>query len=168
MQGGTFTVTNLGPLGIETFTPMINLPECAILGLGRIQKQVVVEDKQFVARDRMMPEPHVRPSDRRRCPGRAVPADARPLDREPEPLAVALIETARRPDMRCDLSGKVSLVTGAARGIGQAIADRLAANGSRVVYTDIDEAGAAAAAAAPTGADATGARRDQARTRSPR
>ncbi len=32
--------------------------------------------------------------------------------------------------MRCDLSGKVSLVTGAARGIGQAIADRLADNGS--------------------------------------
>ena len=34
--------------------------------------------------------------------------------------------------MRCDLSGKVSLVTGAARGIGQAIADRLADNGSLV------------------------------------
>ena len=33
--------------------------------------------------------------------------------------------------MRSDLSGKVSLVTGAARGIGQAIADRLADNGSR-------------------------------------
>ena len=54
MQGGTFTVTNLGPMGIEMFTPLINLPECAILGLGRIQKQVVVEDRQFVARDRMM------------------------------------------------------------------------------------------------------------------
>ena len=40
--------------------------------------------------------------------------------------------------MKCDLTGKVSLVTGAARGIGQAIADRLAANGSRVVYTDLD------------------------------
>src|SRR5476649_62190 len=40
--------------------------------------------------------------------------------------------------MQCDLTNKVSLVTGAARGIGQAIADRLAANGSRVVYTDMD------------------------------
>ena len=54
--------------------------------------------------------------------------------------------------MKCDLSGKVSLVTGAARGIGQAIADRLAANGSRVVFTDVDADGAAAAAARVPGA----------------
>lgn len=51
--------------------------------------------------------------------------------------------------MRCDLSGTVSLVTGAARGIGQAIADRLAVNGSTVYYTDLD-AGQAEAAAAKT------------------
>src|SRR5437764_685925 len=43
--------------------------------------------------------------------------------------------------MRCDLTGKVSLVTGAARGIGQAIADRLASNGSTVVYTDVNATG---------------------------
>ena len=49
--------------------------------------------------------------------------------------------------MRCELSGTVSLVTGAARGIGQAIADRLAANGSLVIYTDVDSAAARTAAA---------------------
>jgi NAD(P)-dependent dehydrogenase (short-subunit alcohol dehydrogenase family) len=48
--------------------------------------------------------------------------------------------------MKSDLVGKVSLVTGAARGIGQAIGDRLTANGSIVVYTDIDGPGAEQAA----------------------
>jgi NAD(P)-dependent dehydrogenase (short-subunit alcohol dehydrogenase family) len=40
--------------------------------------------------------------------------------------------------MKSDLAGTVSLVTGAARGIGKAIADRLAANGSTVYYSDRD------------------------------
>ena len=54
--------------------------------------------------------------------------------------------------MKCDLAGKISLVTGAARGIGQAIGDRLAANGSRVVYTDVNAAEVQATAARIPGA----------------
>jgi 3-oxoacyl-[acyl-carrier protein] reductase len=53
--------------------------------------------------------------------------------------------------MKCDLTGKVSLVTGAARGIGQAIANRLAANGSQVVFTDVDGEGAMLASAQVAG-----------------
>jgi len=40
--------------------------------------------------------------------------------------------------MRIDLEGQCALVTGAARGIGRAIADTLSANGARVAYTDVD------------------------------
>ncbi len=36
LTGGTFTVTNLGAYDIESFSPVINPPQCAILGLGRI------------------------------------------------------------------------------------------------------------------------------------
>jgi 3-oxoacyl-[acyl-carrier protein] reductase len=49
--------------------------------------------------------------------------------------------------VQVDLSSKVALVTGAARGIGQAIAHTLAANGARVVYTDVRLEDAAEAAA---------------------
>ncbi|MBX3086275.1 MAG: 2-oxo acid dehydrogenase subunit E2 [Anaerolineae bacterium] len=56
MRGGTFTITNLGMFGIDAFTPIINLPECAILGVGRIvAKQVVIDaDAERVAIRQMM------------------------------------------------------------------------------------------------------------------
>lgn len=50
--------------------------------------------------------------------------------------------------MKVELSNQVALVTGAAGGIGKAIADAYAVNGARVVYADIDFAGAQTAAAA--------------------
>jgi pyruvate dehydrogenase E2 component (dihydrolipoamide acetyltransferase) len=42
LQGGTFTVTNLGALGIEAFTPVLNVPEVGILGVCAIQPKAVV------------------------------------------------------------------------------------------------------------------------------
>lgn len=39
--GGTFTITNLGQFGIDSFDPIINPPQVAILGVGRIQDRVV-------------------------------------------------------------------------------------------------------------------------------
>lgn len=53
MQGGTFTVTSLGAFGIDAFTPIINYPECAILGIGRIRRCPVVEGDQIVIRDQV-------------------------------------------------------------------------------------------------------------------
>ena len=39
LRGGTFTVTNLGALGVDSFTPIINPPEIAILGVNRIRER---------------------------------------------------------------------------------------------------------------------------------
>lgn len=49
MDGGVFTIINLGSFGIDAFTPVINLPETAILGLGAIRREpVVTNDNQIV------------------------------------------------------------------------------------------------------------------------
>jgi pyruvate dehydrogenase E2 component (dihydrolipoamide acetyltransferase) len=50
MKGGTFTISNQGAIGGAHFTPIINLPEVAILGLGRGALKPVVRDGQIVAR----------------------------------------------------------------------------------------------------------------------
>lgn len=47
-QRGTFTVTNLGMTGIDSFTPIINAPQVAILGVTRATKKAVVKDGQIV------------------------------------------------------------------------------------------------------------------------
>ena len=50
MQGGTFTITNLGGLGGVGFTPIINAPEVAILGLSRSAIEAVWQEGAFVPR----------------------------------------------------------------------------------------------------------------------
>jgi pyruvate dehydrogenase E2 component (dihydrolipoamide acetyltransferase) len=54
MRGGTFTITNLGGIGGTAFTPIVNYPEVAILGLSKSALQPTVRDGQIVAR-LMMP-----------------------------------------------------------------------------------------------------------------
>jgi pyruvate dehydrogenase E2 component (dihydrolipoamide acetyltransferase) len=53
LDGGTFTVSNLGMFGIERFTAVLNPPQAAILAVGAIEERVVAEDGQAVVRPRM-------------------------------------------------------------------------------------------------------------------
>jgi pyruvate dehydrogenase E2 component (dihydrolipoamide acetyltransferase) len=50
LQGGCFTITNLGGVGGTAFTPIVNWPEVAILGVSRGSMQPVWQDNQFVPR----------------------------------------------------------------------------------------------------------------------
>ena len=54
MQGSVFTITNLGAFGIDAFTPIINVPETAILGLGAIRREpVALDDGGIVSRHQL-------------------------------------------------------------------------------------------------------------------
>src|SRR5918912_1255604 len=50
MQGGCFTVSSLGGIGGTAFTPIINAPEVAILGLSRLVRRPVWRDGAFTPR----------------------------------------------------------------------------------------------------------------------
>jgi pyruvate dehydrogenase E2 component (dihydrolipoamide acetyltransferase) len=53
MHGAVFTLSNLGMFGVDSFTPIIHLPQCAVLGVGRIVREAVIVDDDIEARDRM-------------------------------------------------------------------------------------------------------------------
>ena len=53
LQGATFTLTNLGAFGIDAFTPIIDWPQCAILGIGRIVREPAVVNDQVVPREQL-------------------------------------------------------------------------------------------------------------------
>lgn len=50
LTGGTFTMTSLGAYGVDAFTPVINYPEAAILGVGRIAEKAVALNGQLAVR----------------------------------------------------------------------------------------------------------------------
>jgi pyruvate dehydrogenase E2 component (dihydrolipoamide acetyltransferase) len=53
LTGGTFTISNLGMFGVDCFTPIINTPEAAILGIGRIAERPAVREGCIVPRSLM-------------------------------------------------------------------------------------------------------------------
>jgi len=53
LTGGTFTITNLGMFGVEIFTPIINPPETAILGVGKVVEKPVVVNKEIAVKPMM-------------------------------------------------------------------------------------------------------------------
>ncbi len=53
MSGGVFTITNLGMYEVDAFTPILNLPEAAILGVGRILARPVARGEQVAIRQMM-------------------------------------------------------------------------------------------------------------------
>jgi pyruvate dehydrogenase E2 component (dihydrolipoamide acetyltransferase) len=52
-EGGTFTVSNLGMLGIDSFTAIINPPQCAILAVGRVAPRVVADEGMLAIKSMM-------------------------------------------------------------------------------------------------------------------
>jgi len=52
-EGGTFTVSNLGMLGVDSFIAIINPPQCAILAVGRAAPRVVADDGMFAIKSMM-------------------------------------------------------------------------------------------------------------------
>ena len=50
-EGGTFTVSNLSALGVDWFTPVLNPPQCALLGVGRMRRTPAAVAREILIRD---------------------------------------------------------------------------------------------------------------------
>ena len=53
-KGSTFSVSNLGMFGIETFTPIVNQPDAAILGVCAVQDELVMDDEGNISKHQVM------------------------------------------------------------------------------------------------------------------
>nr|WP_283248161.1 2-oxo acid dehydrogenase subunit E2 [Bacillus sp. FJAT-50079] len=53
LTGSTFTITNLGGYGVQFFTPIINPPEVCILGIGKIEPYIILENGEIIQKERV-------------------------------------------------------------------------------------------------------------------
>ena len=75
-EGGTFTVSNLSALGVDWFTPVLNPPQCALLGVGRMRRTPAAVGRDIVNQGRRHLRAHLRPPRLGRGAGGAVPGKA--------------------------------------------------------------------------------------------
>ena len=76
LEGGTFTISNLGMFGIEQFVAVLNPPQVAILAVGSTEERVVVKDEGFAAVPTMTHDADLRPPRDRRSGRRGLPPHA--------------------------------------------------------------------------------------------
>ncbi len=81
LEGGTFTVSNLGMYGVDSLYAIVNPPQAGILGLGRAEPRPVVVDGSIVVATMMTLHPVGRPPRPRRRHRGAVPVDLQGPDR---------------------------------------------------------------------------------------
>ena len=87
MQGGTFSISSLGGIGGTAFTPIVNAPEVAILGVSKAAMKPVWNGKEFAAAADDAAVAFVRPPRGRRRARRALHHPPRPGHRRPAPRA---------------------------------------------------------------------------------
>ena len=89
LTGGTFTITNGGVFGSLLSTPILNLPQSAILGMHKIQERPVVVGRRDRGPADDVPRAHLRSSPHRRSRSRAVPGRGQGCARGSGALAAA-------------------------------------------------------------------------------
>ena len=97
LEGGTFTISNLGMYGVEQFIAVLNPPQAAILAVGAIEEKPVVEDGERRRPPDDGDDAHLRPPRGRRRDGVRVPPRAEDAARRARPRAVTrhLVPRAR-------------------------------------------------------------------------
>ena len=100
LEGGTFTISNLGMFGVEQFVAVLNPPQAAILAVGAIEERAVVARRRARGAAADDDDADLRPPRGRRRHGVRVPADGQAVPRRARPRALSRARLVPRPRPR--------------------------------------------------------------------
>ena len=100
LDGGTFTISNLGMFGVQQFIAVLNPPQAAILAVGSVEERPVARDGEVVVAPDDDGDAHVRPPDGRRRRRRAVPRRREGVPRRAGSRACDRLVLGARPRRR--------------------------------------------------------------------